>query len=390
MQSGLEFLRGAEAKRQVGSAVAVRAPAGGGAGRWRASTCALFGSSGRARGDGADLRLRRRARRHRAVRAPAGVQRHLRRVRPAGAVERGRVRARSCGSAAARSGWPACSTTRRSSARPGSPTTRTRGASCSPAGTRPRPPSSRSWSPTGRIPPRPGHRPDHPGGAGRRLDGRRRVHLGRGVGTRGAASTRSAPAAAERIPVFAGDVVPAKKPDPAIYLLAVDRLGLDPADTLVVEDSRNGLLAATGAGLPCLVTVNGYTRDEDFDEAVLVVSELGDPDRPPIEVLANRGAARPGDYVTLDDLRRACRRRSPRPAGQVGPERGDPHDRAVAARRSSSSSARSRRPRSTTRSTSATSTPSSATATSATRWPAASRRCSRAGTTSTAPTPAPS
>jgi HAD superfamily hydrolase (TIGR01509 family) len=117
---------------------------------------------------------------------------------------------------------------------------------------------------------------------------------------------------ADRVPVFAGDVVPAKKPDPAIYRLAVQRLGLDPAGTLVVEDSRSGLLAATGAGLPCLVTVNGYTRAEAFDEAVLVVSELGDPDRPPIEVLANRGPARPGHHVTLDDLR-ACAGSGPVP-----------------------------------------------------------------------------
>ena len=94
---------------------------------------------------------------------------------------------------------------------------------------------------------------------------------------------------ADRVPIFAGDVVPAKKPDPAIYLLTVRELGLDPADTLVVEDSRNGLLAATAAGLPCLVTVNGYTRDETFDEATLVVSELGDPGRS-----ADRGACRPG------------------------------------------------------------------------------------------------
>jgi beta-phosphoglucomutase-like phosphatase (HAD superfamily) len=113
------------------------------------------------------------------------------------------------------------------------------------------------------------------------------------------------PATAARIPVFAGDVVPAKKPDPAIYRLTADRLGLDPADTLVIEDSRNGLLAATAAGFPCLVTVNGYTRDEDFGEAVLVVSELGDEDRPPVEVLANRSKARPGSYLTLADLR-AC------------------------------------------------------------------------------------
>jgi HAD superfamily hydrolase (TIGR01509 family) len=110
---------------------------------------------------------------------------------------------------------------------------------------------------------------------------------------------------AKRVPLFAGDVVPAKKPNPAIYRLAAERLGLDPSGTLVVEDSRNGLLAATGAGLPCLVTVNGYTRDEDFDEAVLVVSELGDPGRPPIEVLADRAGIRPGAMITLDDLR-AC------------------------------------------------------------------------------------
>lgn len=108
---------------------------------------------------------------------------------------------------------------------------------------------------------------------------------------------------AARVPLFAGDVVPAKKPDPAIYNMALDVLGLDRGDALVIEDSRNGLLAATRAGLPCLITVNGYTREESFDEASLVVSELGDPGRPPVEVLANRSDVRPSDYVTLEDLR---------------------------------------------------------------------------------------
>jgi HAD superfamily hydrolase (TIGR01509 family) len=110
---------------------------------------------------------------------------------------------------------------------------------------------------------------------------------------------------AARVPLFAGDVVPAKKPDPAIYKLALDVLGADPADTLVVEDSRNGLVSATGAGLPCLVTVNGYTREESFDEAVLVVSELGDPDGSSVEVLANPNGIEVNGYVTLDVLR-AC------------------------------------------------------------------------------------
>ncbi len=66
----------------------------------------------------------------------------------------------------------------------------------------------------------------------------------------------------------------------------------------MIEDSRNGLLAAVGAGLRCVVTVSGYTADEDMSEAVLVVTSLGDPGEP-ARVLANRGGARPGDVVTL-------------------------------------------------------------------------------------------
>jgi beta-phosphoglucomutase-like phosphatase (HAD superfamily) len=109
---------------------------------------------------------------------------------------------------------------------------------------------------------------------------------------------------AARFAVFAGDVVPAKKPDPAIYLLALERLGVAPDDAIVVEDSRNGLLAAVGAGLRCVVTVSSYTAEEDMSEALLVVSSLGDPGEP-TRVLTNRTSARPGDQVTLADLE-AC------------------------------------------------------------------------------------
>ena len=105
--------------------------------------------------------------------------------------------------------------------------------------------------------------------------------------------------------VLAGDVVTHKKPAPDIYLLALERLGVDPAQVLVIEDSRNGLEAAHAAGLRCLVTVNGYTEKEDFSEAILVVSSLGDPDGEQTTVMANRSAARPGACVALADLE-AC------------------------------------------------------------------------------------
>jgi len=77
--------------------------------------------------------------------------------------------------------------------------------------------------------------------------------------------------------ILAGDIVSKKKPDPEIYTLVLDRLHLEPVECVVVEDNRNGLLAAKGAGMHCVVTTNGYTEDEDFTEADLVVSELGDP-----------------------------------------------------------------------------------------------------------------
>jgi HAD superfamily hydrolase (TIGR01509 family) len=114
------------------------------------------------------------------------------------------------------------------------------------------------------------------------------------------------PERAARFDVFlAGDCVPHKKPAPDIYLLALEKLGVDPAEVLVVEDSRNGLVAAAAAGLRCLVTVNGYTEKEDFSEAILVVSSLGDPDGEQTTVIANRSAARPDAYVTLGDME-AC------------------------------------------------------------------------------------
>lgn len=88
--------------------------------------------------------------------------------------------------------------------------------------------------------------------------------------------------------IFAGDIVTKKKPDPAIYQFAAAKLHLNPVRCVVIEDSRNGLLAATRAGMSCVVTQSTYTVDEDFTEAAAVYPELGDP---------------PGRHVTLDDLR---------------------------------------------------------------------------------------
>ncbi len=76
--------------------------------------------------------------------------------------------------------------------------------------------------------------------------------------------------------IAAGDIVPAKKPAPDIFEYAMKEMGITAEETLAFEDSANGFLSSTGAGLKTLVTVNRYTKDDNFDEAVIVLDQMGD------------------------------------------------------------------------------------------------------------------
>lgn len=80
--------------------------------------------------------------------------------------------------------------------------------------------------------------------------------------------------------IAAGDIVPAKKPAPDIYVWAMQQLGLAPEQCLAFEDSENGIRASRGAGLKTVVTINDYTRDHDFTGALAVLSDLGEADAP--------------------------------------------------------------------------------------------------------------
>ncbi len=74
-----------------------------------------------------------------------------------------------------------------------------------------------------------------------------------------------------------GDVVPVKKPDPAIYRWLLGQHQVDPLSVVTIEDTRAGLLASVGAGIATLITPSDYSRDQDFSEAACVASSLGDP-----------------------------------------------------------------------------------------------------------------
>ncbi|GAA4981564.1 HAD-IA family hydrolase [Actinopolymorpha pittospori] len=109
-------------------------------------------------------------------------------------------------------------------------------------------------------------------------------------------------AMADRFSIFAGDAVARKKPAPDIYRLALDRLGVEAREAVVIEDSHQGLTAARGAGLSTVVTVSGYTAEEDFTDASLVLTSLGGDDEP-ARVIADPLGIDPGSRIHLDDLR---------------------------------------------------------------------------------------
>ncbi len=100
--------------------------------------------------------------------------------------------------------------------------------------------------------------------------------------------------------IVAGDEVPAKKPAPDIFLLALRRLGLAASECIAIEDSPNGLRSARGAGLSTVVTISAYGGQGPFDGALAVVDHLGDLGAP-CQVLS--GPAAPAGIVDLAQLR---------------------------------------------------------------------------------------
>lgn len=102
--------------------------------------------------------------------------------------------------------------------------------------------------------------------------------------------------------VLAGDIVKRKKPDPEIYLLAMEKTGLRPEQCVVVEDSSNGVKAAKTAGMNVVATVNDYTRDEDLSPADIVLSCLGDEDGRRAELIRSRRPWKIDGVVRVTDL----------------------------------------------------------------------------------------
>lgn len=74
--------------------------------------------------------------------------------------------------------------------------------------------------------------------------------------------------------VFDASNAPLKKPHPQVYQRVLASLQMDPRACIAFEDSGNGLAAATGAGIPTVVTPTAFTAHHDFSAALRVVESL--------------------------------------------------------------------------------------------------------------------
>lgn len=73
-----------------------------------------------------------------------------------------------------------------------------------------------------------------------------------------------------------GEEVAAPKPDPAVYLLALQRLGLQGRQAIAVEDSPHGVVAAKAAGMGCIAIPNRHTDPARFAGADVVLTSAAD------------------------------------------------------------------------------------------------------------------
>jgi HAD superfamily hydrolase (TIGR01509 family) len=77
-------------------------------------------------------------------------------------------------------------------------------------------------------------------------------------------------------PILTSEDIDEGKPHPEIYLTAAARLGIEPAQMLVLEDSQNGCRAAVAAGAITVAVPGPHSRRHDFTGAALVAESLAD------------------------------------------------------------------------------------------------------------------
>ena len=81
--------------------------------------------------------------------------------------------------------------------------------------------------------------------------------------------------------IATGDMVKRKKPNPELYLLALNQLSLQPEECVAFEDSYNGLISAKRAKLKTVCSPSQYHIDDNFEKADFICEEFTKDKLPP-------------------------------------------------------------------------------------------------------------
>lgn len=73
-----------------------------------------------------------------------------------------------------------------------------------------------------------------------------------------------------------GESVARSKPAPDIYLDTAEKLGVEPAECIVLEDSGNGSIAAVTAGMVCVGLRNPDSGDQNLEKAKVIIDSLSE------------------------------------------------------------------------------------------------------------------
>lgn len=85
--------------------------------------------------------------------------------------------------------------------------------------------------------------------------------------------------------IVSGEEVKRGKPAPDIYFETAKKLGINPRDCIVIEDSENGVLAAKTAGMKCIGFQNVNSGNQDLSKADIIVNSIKDVNTKNTEIL---------------------------------------------------------------------------------------------------------
>ena len=88
--------------------------------------------------------------------------------------------------------------------------------------------------------------------------------------------------------VMSGEHVKNSKPEPDIFLVTAEKLGIKPDECMVIEDSPNGIRAAKDAGMKCIALKHPYVAEDDIRvaKADIIVERLDEIKEKLLEELA--------------------------------------------------------------------------------------------------------